>query len=679
MKKFGLLFFTFLLNLIFLKAWGQGICGDSNYETGGFSLSTADACNTDIVTITNWGNLDSTKYLFNYQGETFSEVMTNGATLLDISGITRTGEYVVAQAGYKNGKRATYCQKLTVRAGDAPLYSYNYCFTSSLLDISIPDDPINSIFTSYEININGAITTILASALPYRNTFPFPKTGTNLLTVTGLGAPTCGTPPTEQLFYFGSTNNKYSGSPAITSLRVLNDKTVQLNISGMYNESYSLYKYEAGAAYSTATYLTAVQEGTFIDTTPSNKSYCYFIQSPISSCGTFSPRSSDVCSIVLEEVTPRSTTEINLQWTEIKSPNNYLFPIVGSVGTMTPKAVRIDKTNANSFNIINIPVSDTKYTDSPIDCRNEYCYVVQETNHGQINHSQFISKSYSNEVCVDFKLTGIAPPSQLHVSTEGAGNVITFDSSSTTAIDIQKWLLYKFNGTNFVKIDSLPSPLAVNEFTDTATPLNQMEQYKVQSEDKCGNISDLSDIVNSIYLKESVKNNLEWTIYNPFSPESISQYEVLYYDDNTGTTPPIAKVSLGSGTNTYPIDLSISPDKGSFRIKAIAGGGTVSYSNLISLVIKSSLYLPNAFTPNNDGNNDTFEIKGDLTNVMQFHMEIYASDGQKIFESKDINYLWNGQYPNSKPVPTGAYYYKLTADTLDDQHIEKAGIITIVY
>lgn len=67
------------------------------------------------------------------------------------------------------------------------------------------------------------------------------------------------------------------------------------------------------------------------------------------------------------------------------------------------------------------------------------------------------------------------------------------------------------------------------------------------------------------------------------------------------------------------------------------------------------LYVPSAFTPNNDGLNDIFKA-GYGENVTNFKMEIYNRWGQKIFTSNSINKGWDGRL-NGIIQPHGAYVW----------------------
>lgn len=54
------------------------------------------------------------------------------------------------------------------------------------------------------------------------------------------------------------------------------------------------------------------------------------------------------------------------------------------------------------------------------------------------------------------------------------------------------------------------------------------------------------------------------------------------------------------------------------------------------------LYIPNAFTPDNDGFNDAFFAKGE--NITDFEMEIYNRWGELVFESDNIQKAWDGSF-----------------------------------
>jgi gliding motility-associated-like protein len=95
------------------------------------------------------------------------------------------------------------------------------------------------------------------------------------------------------------------------------------------------------------------------------------------------------------------------------------------------------------------------------------------------------------------------------------------------------------------------------------------------------------------------------------------------------------------------------------------------------LVIKPlfTFYVPNAFTPNNDGVNDLFFGEG--TGIKKYEMSIYNRWGEKIFHSQDQNEKWNGGVTEWY-VQNDVYQYvfKIT-DVLNKIHLIK-GHVTVI-
>ena len=69
-------------------------------------------------------------------------------------------------------------------------------------------------------------------------------------------------------------------------------------------------------------------------------------------------------------------------------------------------------------------------------------------------------------------------------------------------------------------------------------------------------------------------------------------------------------------------------------------------SDTVEVNIKGSIFVPNTFTPNNDGLNDVFEIVGD--NIKSFELWIYNKWGEEIYYSSEILNYWDGKYKGKK-------------------------------
>ena len=71
----------------------------------------------------------------------------------------------------------------------------------------------------------------------------------------------------------------------------------------------------------------------------------------------------------------------------------------------------------------------------------------------------------------------------------------------------------------------------------------------------------------------------------------------------------------------------------------------------------NGLFVPNVFTPNNDGKNDKFQIFS-ATQCELFNLTIFNRWGQEIFKTGNIAESWDGKYNGTK-APDGVYFYIL--------------------
>ncbi|HRF37954.1 MAG TPA: gliding motility-associated C-terminal domain-containing protein, partial [Saprospiraceae bacterium] len=67
-------------------------------------------------------------------------------------------------------------------------------------------------------------------------------------------------------------------------------------------------------------------------------------------------------------------------------------------------------------------------------------------------------------------------------------------------------------------------------------------------------------------------------------------------------------------------------------------------------------HLPNAFTPNADGLNDTYKGVGIMEGARAFNMSIWNRWGEMVFETDSPNEGWNGRKFNTgQDSPPGVY------------------------
>lgn len=96
---------------------------------------------------------------------------------------------------------------------------------------------------------------------------------------------------------------------------------------------------------------------------------------------------------------------------------------------------------------------------------------------------------------------------------------------------------------------------------------------------------------------------------------------------------------------------------------------------IIAVDATKRIYIPNAFSPNTDSRNDTWQVF--TGNVKYFHVQIYNRWGEQLFESYDINTGWDGRYKGNLVSP-GVYTYTLNLLYLDNDEIKQSGTITVL-
>lgn len=113
-----------------------------------------------------------------------------------------------------------------------------------------------------------------------------------------------------------------------------------------------------------------------------------------------------------------------------------------------------------------------------------------------------------------------------------------------------------------------------------------------------------------------------------------------------------------------------------YRVTAYKQGDNsiTSTSNYAEIIPPLTIYIPSAFSPNGDGMNDSFGVKGE--GISNYHLYIYNRWGEVIFESTNPKQQWDGKY-KGQPSEQGTYVYQLFASGLGKKG--KTGSVTLVY
>ena len=88
-----------------------------------------------------------------------------------------------------------------------------------------------------------------------------------------------------------------------------------------------------------------------------------------------------------------------------------------------------------------------------------------------------------------------------------------------------------------------------------------------------------------------------------------------------------------------------------------------SITQLVEVTPKVTFFMPNAFTPNQDTNNDFFMGAGYTRGISNYRMEIWDRWGAKIFVSDDVHTGWNGRVNNTGRFAQNGIYVCLVTFT----------------
>ena len=187
-------------------------------------------------------------------------------------------------------------------------------------------------------------------------------------------------------------------------------------------------------------------------------------------------------------------------------------------------------------------------------------------------------------------------------------------------------------------------------------------------------------------------------IINPLPDASISAYPIhteitdpLIYFEDRGSNHISGIWSFDDGqtqASNFNTINHIYSDTGTYQVSletiSIDGCTAIAYQTII-ISPTFTIYIPNAFSPNNDLDNDYFMPI--LEGVQDFEMSIYDRQGQRIFKTKEYsneycmrgcNATWDGTVNNGEYGTIGVYIYHLIITDINGKLRNFEGPVTLV-
>ena len=206
-------------------------------------------------------------------------------------------------------------------------------------------------------------------------------------------------------------------------------------------------------------------------------------------------------------------------------------------------------------------------------------------------------------------------------------------------------------------------------WTDSTVAQKQI-CYQATYSDVCDRRAALSPTLCTIYA-ENDGGQLRWSGESPFV-----RPVVRYVVDKIGAEGRVlASYEVGKATS-WPPDVNDPDQTVSYRVRAVSDSGLVSVSNVVRFVRTTLLYVPDAFSPNNDQINDLFELKGQFINSGQ--LTVYDRWGEVVYYSNDWRKGWDGTDKFGKAIGGGIYGYRVDYIDLKNNAYVKTGNVHII-
>jgi gliding motility-associated-like protein len=197
---------------------------------------------------------------------------------------------------------------------------------------------------------------------------------------------------------------------------------------------------------------------------------------------------------------------------------------------------------------------------------------------------------------------------------------------------------------------------------------------------QCANPASFNYEVNPIPSITNVINGKKDTVYDG---DIVSKYDfsvnipagVNWVNDNPG----IGLAASGSGgvPSFTATNMTNDPITGVITATPYVNGcmGATQSYKITVLPRNKDVFVPNVFSPNNDGHNDYLYVYGNY--IASFEMHIFNQWGQQMITITDQKKYWDGTFKGT-PQPVGVYVYVLKGVTTDGRQINKKGSITLV-
>ena len=165
-------------------------------------------------------------------------------------------------------------------------------------------------------------------------------------------------------------------------------------------------------------------------------------------------------------------------------------------------------------------------------------------------------------------------------------------------------------------------------------------------------------------------------ISTPYSAAAVDNDLTIFLGTSTTLTASGGGTYLWS-TGSTSSSITVSPTSTTTYCVEVSNGGC-NDSACVTVTVDLScgeLFIPNAFSPNNDNQNDELKVLGRCITEMYF--AIYDRWGEKVFETTSQNVGWDGTF-RGEVMNSAVFVYYLDATLVTGEQVIKKGNISLV-
>ena len=205
--------------------------------------------------------------------------------------------------------------------------------------------------------------------------------------------------------------------------------------------------------------------------------------------------------------------------------------------------------------------------------------------------------------------------------------------------------------------------------------------YRIGINDQCGHVSKPSNDACNIVLQGRVGKlyfDLDWSSYREWLG-GVGHYELERMVD-TGQFRRLKNTQLLRAHHDE--DLDIWWGAYYYTVKAFEGVNAngmgrqaVSRSNDIRLIQPPLVFVPNAFTPNDDYSNDVWGVSHAF--VRSYNLQVYNRWGEKVWENNDKAHQWDGNTRGASAM-NDVFIWVITYRGWDNKFYTQKGTVTVM-